>query len=115
MRKLKEEEVKSIKKQLGGDVEVYQSTYSSDPGGPATADARVPSLDALRGSSSSDSKSALESDAGSGSGRKRKAATRGSNPGKSDYSVRFNKKNADKGSKVAIVSSKLNKVVYEQG
>lgn len=116
MRKLKEDEIRSIKKQLGGDLEVFQppSSDASDRSEPA-ADARVPSLDALRGRSSR-SGSAPESDSVSAlAGKKSKAGKRGSNPGKSDYSVRFKDKNTDSPSKVAIVSSKSKKVVYEQG
>jgi hypothetical protein len=117
MHKLKETEVKSIQKQLGGDVEVFESPRSdaSSRSAAASADARVPSLDALRGGSSGSAGSG-GSDAFSSFATKKSSAGKGSsNPGKGDYSVRFKKKNTDGTSKVAIVSSKLKKVVYEQG
>jgi hypothetical protein len=117
MRKLREQEVKNIKKQLGGDVELFESPRSdaSDRSGPSSADARVPSLDTLRGSSFGSARSSQSDAFSSLATKKGKAGKRGSNPGKGDFSVRFKKKNTDGGSKVAIVSSKLNKVVYEQG
>jgi hypothetical protein len=121
MRKLKPKELDDLKKELGGDIVIHDSPSLDAAFGtpPDAADARVPSLDALRGNAAGASTSAKapESDASTARGAKKKRATSapGSNPGKSDYSVRFSSKNVDRGSKVAIVSSKSNKVVYEQG
>lgn len=119
MRKLTASEIQNLKKQLGGDVDVYQppesdATYSATT---RTADARVPSVDSLREGSSGASPIQAESNTSSQGKRKKgkKAAPPRSNPGESDYSVRFSKNNVDKPSKVAIVSSQTKKVVYEQG
>jgi hypothetical protein len=106
VRKLKAKELDALKKELGGDVVIHDFPSMDAAFGVQAdaADARVPSLDALRGNTA-------ESDCSTASTAKKKP----SNPGKSDYSVRFSSKNVDRGSKVAIVSSKSNKVVYEQG
>ena len=115
MRKLKPKEIDDLRKQLGGDVVVHDSPSLDSAFGTAnTADARVPSLDSMKGNGSSGA--VLESDKSTGKrGAKKKAtSSRESNPG-SDYSVRFSGKNVDRGSKVAIVSGKSKKIVYEQG
>jgi hypothetical protein len=121
MRKLNPKEVENLRKQLGGDIVVHESPNLDAAFGAEAnmADARVPSLDLLKGNSKRGPSSfnAPESDMTIGKARSKKkaASARGSNPGKSDYSVRFSSKNVDRGSKLAIVSAKSKKVVYEQG
>jgi hypothetical protein len=106
MRKLKAKELADLKKELGGDIVIHDSPNLDAAFGVQAdaADARVPSLDALRGNT-------VQSDSSTAKAGK----TKPSNPGKSDYSVRFSGKNVDRGSKVAIISGKSNKVVYKQG
>jgi hypothetical protein len=122
MRKLNEQELKNLKEQLGGDVHVFdepsEDTSEKDH---ITADARVPSLEELR-DDISDSHSTDASYSSSGITLKRRNSARKGAPkggrsssGTSDFSVRFGSKNSDKGSKVAIVSGKSKKIVYEQG
>lgn len=122
MRKLNEQELKNLKEQLGGDVRVFdepsEDTSEKDH---ITADARVPSLEELR-DDVSDSHSTDASYSSSeialkrrNSARKRASKGGHSPSGTSDFSVRFGSKNSDKGSKVAIVSAKTKKIVYEQG
>jgi hypothetical protein len=129
MRKLNQPELENLKEQLGGDVHLYDHSADeifSEEFHP-TADARVPSLKELR-----DEDSVVASDAAhlgttilalkkrnvAGSAGTRKQGQKGKKPSQrnsSDYSVRFGPKNSDRGSKVAVVSSKSKKIIYEQG
>ena len=123
MRKLSEQELENLKEQLGGDIRLYDqpSDDTSEESHPI-ADARVASLEELR-----EEDSTVASDAAHGTQsvapKKRNSTekTEGSKRAQkssresSDYSIRFGPKNSDRGSKVAIVSSKSKKIVYEQG
>jgi hypothetical protein len=120
MRKLKPKEIDDLRKQLGGDVVIHDSPSLDAAFGTEgnMADARVPSFDSMKGEATGGQVplNALRSDRSTGkSGKKKKpTSSRESNPER-DYSVRFSSKNVDRGSKVAIVSGKSKKVVYEQG
>jgi hypothetical protein len=120
MHKLNQHELENLKEQLGGDVRLYDETSNEIPEEDSPlADARVPSIEELR-----EEAEPLVSDAAhSGSTVALKKSTEVKNAKKgprernssSDFSIRFGPKNSDKGSKVAIVSSKSKKIVYEQG
>jgi hypothetical protein len=120
MHKLSEHELKSLKEQLGGDVRLYDQGSDEIPEKDSPlADARVPALEVLR----KEAEPIISDATHSGSTvmlrkntevKNAKKAPRGRNSS-SDFSIRFGPKNSDKGSKVAIVSSKSKKIVYEQG
>jgi hypothetical protein len=116
MRKLKPKEIDGLRKQLGGDVVIHDSpSLDSAFGTDANmADARVPNPDSMRGNGSSGSALASDRSTGKRGTKKKATSSRESNAGR-DYSVRFSSKNVDRGSKVAIVSGKSKKIVYEQG
>jgi len=110
-RKL-DDELKDIAAQLGGSVEVFRksSNYATDSRTVAS-DARVPSLDALRGEARKVTLRSVAIRAPKRGARQKTASA--AKP--RDFSVNFRAENTDADSKVAIVSGKTKKVAYEQG
>jgi hypothetical protein len=107
-----EDGLKDIAAQLGGSVEVFRKPADSAVDSrPVASDARVPSLDALRGQGR---KATVNSTAVRPA--KRGARQKGAAAAKlRDFSVHFRAENTDADSKVAIVSGKTKKIAYEQG
>ena len=117
MAKLTSRELENAKKQLGPDREIVASPETFADAGTATADARVPNLDSLRGAPTTQSVASIRFDGTNGkSAKKAKRGTaRKKTSQKSDYSVRSRSKGLDANSKVDIFSSKSDKIVYRQG
>lgn len=117
MAKLTSRELESAKEQLGSGREIVASSDASADIGTATADARVPSLDALRGAPTAQSVASIRFNGTNGkSAKKAKGGTaRRKTSKESDYSIRSRSKNVDANPKVDIFSSKSNKIVYRQG
>ena len=116
MAKLTSRMLESVKKQLGGDREIIESSGTHADAKPVVADARVPRFDTFR-EATAESTPAVKSDSTNEKSAKKgkHRMAKGGNPGKSDYSVRSRAKNTDAGSKVDIISSKSDKIVYRQG
>jgi hypothetical protein len=107
-----EDGLKDIATQLGGSVEVFRKSadYAADSRTVAF-DARVPSLDALRGQARKATMNSTAIRLAKRGGRQKSASAAKLR----DFSVQFRAKNTDSDSKVAIVSGKTKKIAYEQG